>query len=94
MDFIKETYDLLNHHLGVEHRGSKRLDPEHGELKKDIQTLVIHALNIGKVLGADAMKLVIEEDHYRLMNATSPKYAELRRAVIETRYKSRSIKSG
>ena len=57
MDLIKEAYDLLNHHLGAEHRGSKKLGPEHDDLKKDVQALVIHALKLGKILGADAIQL-------------------------------------
>lgn len=88
MDLIKETYDLLNHHLGAKHRGSKRLGPEHDELKKDVQRLVIHALKLGKVLGADAMKLALAESHSFMLGVLDPKYTELRRDINENRYES------
>lgn len=88
MDLIKETYDLLNHHLGVEHRGSKKLGPEHDELKKGVQRLVIHAVKFGKTLGADAMKLKVTKNYSDIQEVMAVKYAELCRDVNVDRYES------
>lgn len=88
MDLIKETYDLLNHHLGAEHRGSKKLGPEHDELKKSVQRLVIHAMKFGKALGADEMKLEVAKNYSDVQEVMAVKYAELRRDVNVDRYES------
>jgi len=93
MDFIKEAHDLLNHHLGSEHRGSKKLGPEHDELKKDVQALVLHALKIGKMIGSDLMKLEVDENYKSVSDVLEIKYSELCEDVNVDRYKSKTALS-
>jgi len=44
MDLITETYNILNYHLGTDHRGKKRLPSEHDELHKSMTVLVSYAI--------------------------------------------------
>lgn len=51
MDFIKVSHEILIRYLGVEHRGSKQLGPEHQDLKKNVQDLITYAFLVGKANG-------------------------------------------
>ena len=88
MDLIRETYNLLNHHLGGEHRGSKRLGPEHDDLKKGVQSLVLHAFKLGKVLGAEDIKVGLAKEYSLITEVTDKEYIRLRTELNENQYKS------
>lgn len=83
MDLIKETHDLLTHHLGKEHRGRKQLGPEWNELKKDIQSLVLYAMYMGKAVAASDMQILFAQHKMALDGAVNSAYTGFRKKLNE-----------
>jgi hypothetical protein len=52
-DMIQGAYDILNKHLGEEHRGKQRLPDNHRDLLKEIQGLVAYYWRCGIKHGMD-----------------------------------------
>lgn len=51
MDLIKETYNILVHHLGEDTPRGRRFPEAQAELKSDITNLISYAIAVGKRQG-------------------------------------------
>jgi len=86
MDFVKETHDLLNHYLGEPHRGSKRLSPEHQELKDKVCKLVLCAMKVGRVQAAQELQETLSEEHRKTTDAIGEQHKLMRQEMNDDKY--------
>lgn len=89
IDYIKETYDLLNFYLGEEHKGKKQLGPQHDELRKDVQELVLKAFRHGKVAGISDVQYWVSVSNKNVCETMNRKKAEAMSDLGKSKYISK-----